>query len=228
MAGSRGVVSPVRGVLLDVDGTLVASNDAHASAWVDVLAETGRRVPFAEVRPLIGMGADKVLPRLSGLEEDSDEGKRIVERRRQIFLDRYLPTLRSTPGAPQLVRRMRADGLRLIVASSANEEELGPLLEIASAKELLEEATSSDDAERSKPDPDIVGAALRRIELPADAVVMIGDTPYDVEAAARAGVRVVAVRSGGWDDAALAGAVAIYDDPAQLLERYASSPFARS
>jgi HAD superfamily hydrolase (TIGR01509 family) len=221
------VSGAIRGVILDVDGTLIDSNDAHARAWIDALTERGGRVSFDDVRRLIGMGGDKLLPRITGLQSDRPPGKQIVERRGHIFRERYLPHLQPLPGARPLLERLRRDGLQLAVASSAQEDELRPLLERAGVADLLEQRTSSDDAERSKPDPDIVQAALHRLRLAPGHVVMIGDTPYDVEAAQRAGIAIVALRSGGWDDAALAGAAAVYRDPADLLQHYDESVFGR-
>src|SRR5207249_11119648 len=119
---------PIRGVLLDIDGTLVASNDAHARAWVEALAEHGIHVPFDSVRRLIGMGGDKLLPAVSGITEDTPEGERISKRRREIFKARYLPTLRPTPGARQLLHRIRDEGLPMVVATSAKADELHGLL----------------------------------------------------------------------------------------------------
>ncbi|MFN2433730.1 MAG: HAD family hydrolase [Gemmatimonadota bacterium] len=217
-------MAPLRGVILDVDGTLVDSNDAHALAWVEALAEHGHAVPFERVRPLIGMGSDKLLPEVTGIEVESDEGRRITESRKELFQRRHVPGLRAFPGVRPLLRRMRQQGLQLVVASSATEQDLRVLLEIAGADDLIEERTSSDDAERSKPDPDVVRAALRRSGLEAGDVVMLGDTPYDVEAAGRAGVGVIAVRCGGWSDENLRGALAVYADPAELLARYDASP----
>lgn len=215
----------VQAVLLDVDGTLIDSNDAHARAWVDACREFGYDgVTFAQVRPLIGMGGDKVLPRLTGLAEDTPEGKRLTKRRAELFTERYLPGVRPFPGVRELVRRMRDDGFTVVVASSAERAELGKLLEVAGVAELNQRSTSSSDAEESKPDPDIIEAALERARCPAEAAILLGDTPYDVEAALRAGVRVIAVRCGGWDDDALRGAAAIYDDPADLLAHYDNSP----
>jgi HAD superfamily hydrolase (TIGR01509 family) len=216
----------IRGVLMDVDGTLVDSNDAHANAWVEALAEHGHQVAFKQVRKLIGMGGDKLLPRVSGLAEDSPEGQAVSKRRKAIFQERYLPTLRPTPGAADLVRRLRALGLKLAVASSAKADELEGLLRVCEADQLIGHRTSSDDAEQSKPDPDIVHAALEKIGLPAAAVVMLGDTPFDVAAARKAGVAVIALRCGGWGDAELAGAAAVYDDPADLLAHLEALPLA--
>jgi phosphoglycolate phosphatase-like HAD superfamily hydrolase len=221
------VATDVRGVILDVDGTLVDSNDAHAQAWVEALAEAGHEVPFGRVRRLIGMGGDNLLPELIGLEEDTPKGQRLSTRRGEIFKDRYLRTLRAFPGTRGLLDRMRADGLDLVVASSAQADELEALLDVAEAKELLEDTTSSGDVARSKPEPDAIGVALRKLGHSADLVMMLGDTPYDVEAAAKVGVRTVALRCGGWDDRDLDGVAAIYDDPADLLLHYDESPLAR-
>jgi len=216
-----------RGVILDIDGTLVDSNRAHAESWAETLASFGYSVTADEVQPLIGMGGDKLLPKLIGVDIESDEGKKYSEHRTRLFFRKYLPQVRAFPGARALAERLRADGYVLITASSASEEELEKLLDVAGIEDLLTDTTSSDDAERSKPDPDIVHAAVRRSGLTAADMVMIGDTPYDVEASRRAGVRIVAVRSGGWDDAALTGATAIYDDVGALLSEYDGSLFSR-
>jgi HAD superfamily hydrolase (TIGR01549 family) len=213
-----------KAVILDVDGTLVDSNDAHARAWVDALIEHGHPVPFAEVRRLIGMGGDKLLPRVAKIAADSPEGRAISARRQEIFLRRYLSLVSPFPRTREFLERMRVDGMTLVVASSAKEKELRPLLELAGAWELIEDTISGDDAERSKPDPDIVQAALAKTGRRPDEVVMIGDTPYDLEAARRAHVAFIALRSGGWSDDAFPGALAVYDDPADLLAAYAASP----
>ncbi len=205
----------IRGVLLDIDGTLVESNDAHARAWAKALAESGREVAFEAVRPLIGMGGDKLLPKVCGLDAASRDGKRVSARRQDIFLTEYLPHLRPGRGAEEQLDFLAARGYKMAVASSAKKDELGPLLKVCGADRVIEAATSSDDAEESKPDPDILHAALKEIGLPATDVVMLGDAPYDVEAARRAGVKVIALRCGGWADADLT-ADAIYDDPADL------------
>ncbi len=217
-------MAKIRGVILDVDGTLVDSNDAHAKSWVEAMAEYGYDVPYEKVRPLIGMGGDKVLPETIGVDKDSELGKKISQRRAQIFKERYLPTVRAFPQADELLRRMRSEGLKLAVASSAQPDELKALLSKVGASDLIEEESSAKDAQSSKPDPDIVHVTLQRIGLPADEVVMLGDTPYDIEAARKVGVGTIALRCGGWNDKDLAGAIAIYNDPADLLAHYNSSP----
>jgi len=213
----------IKGVIFDIDGTLVDSNDAHAQSWVDTFAEAGYDVPFDVVRPLIGMGGDKLLPKTIGKSRDSEEGKKLVKRRSEIFRERYLPHLRPLKGARDLVLRVRSDGLKAVVATSAKEEELRGLLKAAQVDDLMEEEATASDADRSKPDPDIVHAAIEQSGISSEHLVMIGDTPYDIEAASRAQVRTIAFRSGGWKDDALKGAVEIYNGPDDLLAHYESS-----
>jgi HAD superfamily hydrolase (TIGR01509 family) len=216
-------VAHIHGVILDVDGTLVDSNDAHAKSWVEAMAEHGYTVPFAKVRQLIGEGGDKVLPETIGVQDESDEGKQISSRRGEIFKERYLPSVRPFPSAQKLLDHMRARGLKLAVASSAKPDELRALLQIVGAADLIEEKSSSKDAKNSKPDPDIMQVTMEKIGLPADEVVMLGDTPYDIESARKVGVGTIALRCGGWQDRDLAGALAIYADTADLLSHYDTS-----
>ncbi|KAF3886816.1 MULTISPECIES: HAD family hydrolase [Nostocales] len=216
----------LQAVLLDVDGTLVLSNDAHAQAWVDVFKEFGYDVPFERVRPLMGMGGDRVIPTIvPGLTKDEGEGKAISSRRKEIMIDKYVPALKPAPGARELILHMKEAGLRLIVASSASNQELSVLLKAAQVEDLLDEATTSNDAETSKPSPDIVEAALGKLKMKSDKVLMLGDTPYDLQSANAAGVGLIAVRCGGFDDTSLKGSLAIYNDPADLLAHYDNSPF---
>jgi HAD superfamily hydrolase (TIGR01509 family) len=212
-------------VLLDIDGTLVNSNGAHAAAWSDALATLGRYHPPEEIRPLIGKGGDKLLRKLASLDDESGEGKQIAQARVEIFKTVYLPTLTPTPGAAALIAWLLESHLAVVVATSANEGEVKALLTICGGQALVKGATTSDDAERSKPDPDILVAALEKSGASPDRAVMIGDTPYDIEAASRAGLATIAFRCGGWDDAKLQGAIAVYDDPRQLLDRLGQSPF---
>jgi HAD superfamily hydrolase (TIGR01509 family) len=211
--------SRVRAVLFDVDGTLVDSNDAHALAWVKAFTEHGVKVDAIQVRRSIGMGGDKLMPAVSGIEEDSDLGSKIAERRGEIFKQEFLPSLKPFPDADRLVAAMAQRGFVTVAASSAQEDELAALLKIAGAKSLMDAATSSDDADESKPAPDIVHAALQRARVAPSEAVMIGDTPYDVAAARSAGVRIIALRCGGWLDPDLVGAVEIYEGPWDLLAR---------
>jgi len=215
----------VRTIILDVDGTLVNSNDAHAHSWVEALAEHGYSVPFDRVRRLIGMGSDKVLQETTGLEKETGPGKAISNRSGAIFRERYLPSIRPFPHVRALLMRMRDRGLRRVVATSGKREDLDTLLRIAGVDELIDAATAGD-VRNTKPDPDLVQEALQQAGSDPRETLMIGDTPYDIQAAQRAGVPIVAFRCGGWEDADLGGAVAVYQDPADLLLRFDDSPLA--
>jgi phosphoglycolate phosphatase-like HAD superfamily hydrolase len=216
----------IQGVLLDVDGTLLDSNDAHAAAWQAALAQEGLAFDHSTLRRLVGMGSDHLLPSL-GLSEDAGPGKSAKKNKATIFQEKYLPGLRPQRGARSLVERMAADGIKRIVATSAGKDELVPLLRAAGIEDLIDTEATSSHAERSKPDPDIVQAAIDRSGMPAGALVMLGDTPYDVSASVRAGVKIIGLRCGGWADKELSGAIAIYDDPADLLARFDESVFVR-
>jgi HAD superfamily hydrolase (TIGR01509 family) len=215
----------VDGVIVDIDGTLVLSNDAHAHSWVDAFASKGYEVSFDQVRSLMGMGGDQLIPKVvPELDEETEPGKTIASYRKELVLNEYAPHIPPANGARPLVEKMREAGLHLIIATSASPEELKVMLKIADVEDLLPEATTSSDAENSKPAPDIVEAALKKAQLNPDRTVMLADTPYDIEAAGKIGVGVIAVRSGGFSDEELAGAIAIYDDPADLLRHYDRSP----
>ena len=214
-------------MIFDVDGTLVDSNDAHTRAWLAAFAEHGITVAYDPVRRAIGMGGDKLMPAVSGIEEDSPQGQQIASRRKDIFQQTWLARLQPFSRTRELVERIRDAGFTLAVASSASEEELHPLLEAAGVADLIPTRTSSDDAERSKPDPDIVKAALERTGCPSERAVLIGDTPYDVDAARRAGVRAIAFECGGWGREDLGGATEIYRGAAELLDRFDQSILGR-
>lgn len=213
---------PFRTVLFDVDGTLIDSNGAHALSWQQALSEHGQHVPLDEVRRMIGTGGDKLLPGLSGIEEESAAGRAIIARKKALFAT-HLPALEPTRGARLLLEYLRDHGVTMVVATSAGDDEVATLLTQAGVDDLLQTRASKDDAARSKPDPDIVHAALSRADAEAGGAVMVGDTPYDVEAANRAGIPAIAVRCGRtWPDVDLAGAIAIFDDPAALLDHWRS------
>lgn len=219
----------IRGVILDVDGTLVESNGAHADAWQEALAEHGYMVPYDRIRPLIGMGGDllvtTLIPQLRGNQQAI---KQIEQAHEQIFLKQCAPYVQPQPGARALVEHLKAVGLRLAVATSSQKRLVQVLLEKAQIADLIHHETSASQVAEAKPSPDVVQAALGELQLPPGEAYMIGDTIYDVEAGTRASVGVIAVLCGGTprDALAQAGAIAIYASPADLLAHFDESPLA--
>lgn len=210
-------------VLLDLDGTLIDSNEAHAHAWMDALAEERIQVEYRNVRRLIGMGGDHLIPLLTGFSHESELGRKISKRHGEIFRSQYLPSLNVFPEARELVVKMKKEGLTLVVASSASRSDLQALLQKINIADLVEAASSADETTHSKPSPDIISAALQKTPFNPQEAVLLGDTPYDIQAAAKAGVRTIAFTCGGWGVHELDEAIAIYEGPWQLLADYDTS-----
>ncbi len=218
-----------KAIIFDVDGTLVDTVDLHAASWAETLRHFGRDVTHEEVRRQIGKGGDQLMPVFLPPEMVERRGEEIESFRKDLYMREYIGKARPFPGVPELFRRIRAAGQRVVLASSAKGEELEHYKRLAGIAELLDGATSADDAERSKPFPDIFLAALDRLSpIGAAEAVVVGDTPYDAEAAMKAGIRPVGVLCGGFPEAELraAGCLAIYRDPAELLAWYDRSPLA--
>lgn len=211
----------IQAALVDVDGTLLVSNDAHARAWQRAFARYGFEVSETRLRRLVGMGGDKILTTIdSSLSKEAEPGKSISALHLQIFVDEYVAALPPTPGGRALLERLADAGIKRIVATSANRKELTAILNSARVADQFDTEVTSDDVDRSKPDADVLHAALKKGNVDRANAVYIGDTPYDVEACRRAGVRCIAVRCGGWNDDELGDADAIYDDPADVLAHF--------
>ena len=223
---SETAAASLRAVIFDVDGTLIDSNDQHALAWLKTFLRFGREVAFEDIRAQIGKGGDQLMPVFLSPEEIEAEGEAMTQFRAELFKREFLPGLQPFPRVRHLLARIRADGREVVLASSATGEELERYKEIAGISDLLDGATSSDDAEHSKPEPDIFLAALRTAGVQPHEAVVVGDTPYDAQAAVKAGVRPVGVLCGRFAETTLrdAGCVAVYRDPAHLLENYEESP----
>ncbi len=171
------------------------------------------------------MGGDKILPRVDPtLDDEHDPGASIVKLRQRIFLDEYVRGLRPAPGAVDLLEHLRARKLLRVAATSANKREFDAIVSAAGIAAFIDLTTTSDDADRSKPDADIVCSALSKAGAAPAEAIYLGDTPYDIAAAHKAGVDIIALRCGGWTSAELSGADAVYDTPAELLERLDESP----
>lgn len=203
-------------VFTDIDGTLIDTNALHVAAWCDAFRTHGYPVQPTVVAPMIGMGAGKIVSLVAtGLDAREGVGKAIAEDHKRRFLNGYLRQARPTPGARELLAALRSRGVRVYVASSARAQEREMLLQRAGVADLVDPPPRA--ATNGEPDADFVAAALVQAGVDPGLACLIGDTPYDIEAAARAGVCAVAVRCGGWDDKALSGAVAIYDDPSDIV-----------
>ena len=214
-------------VIFDVDGTLVDSVDLHAQSWQDAFREYGRDIAFDDIRGQIGKGGDQLMPVFLGADEIEAFGEQLEERRGAILKERYLPRVEAFPGVRALFEHLRAEGMRIALASSAKADELETYKGIADIEDLVDEQTTSEDVESSKPHPDIFLAALEKLGNPdPEDVVVVGDTPYDAEAASQAGLRTIGVLCGGFSEESLwnAGCIAVYRDPADLLAQYDGSP----
>ena len=205
-------------VVLDVDGTLVDSNYQHAFAWYRALRSLGETFPIWRIHRLIGMGGDQLLPTLAGDEVEERIGDEARERQGK-EVDALLDEIAPLPGARDLLVAIKERGHRLVLASSGQQRHVDFALDLLDARDLADAWTSSADAEETKPAPDLLQVALTKLGAPEDArSVMIGDSVFDVEAAHRAGMPAIAVRSGGFGDDELreAGAVAVVDTPADI------------
>lgn len=213
-------------IIFDMDGTLLDSVDLNALSWHEAFSAFGYTVSFEQARSQIGKGGDHLLPTFLSADDIEDHGAAIEEWRAEHFKTHYLALLRPFSGVPDLLRRLRAVGLKIAVASSAKQSELDKYLDMVGIRELVDVTTSSDDADSSKPNPDIFESALQKLGVRADRAIAIGDTPYDAQAAAQAGMRSIGVLCGGFTEQSLldAGCCAVYPGPAALLACLDKSP----
>jgi len=213
----------IEAFIFDVDGTLIDSNDFHAEAWQKAFEKYGKEISYEKIRPHIGKGADTLLPEFLTEAEIEEFGDQAADLRGEIFKNEYMSRVKAFPMVRELFQRIKDDGKQIALASSANEDELEEYKKIANIEDLVEKSTSADDAEKSKPEPDIFEAALKLLGNPAlENVIVIGDTPYDAEAAAKAKLKIVGVLCGDFPEKDLRekGCVAIYQNPSDLLENY--------
>jgi HAD superfamily hydrolase (TIGR01549 family) len=205
--------------VLDVDGTLVDTNYQHALAWYRAFRSLGETFPVWRIHRLIGMGGDQLVSALGGDEVE----KRIGDDARERWVQEFDPMMGETallPGARELIVALKERGLRVVLASSGKPHHVDRALDLLDARELADGWTTSEDVEETKPAPDLLQVALKKIGEPIDAPsLVIGDSVYDVEAAKNAGMPAIVVRSGGFGDDELreAGAIGIYDTPADLI-----------
>jgi HAD superfamily hydrolase (TIGR01509 family) len=219
----------IKAVLCDIDGTLVESNWLHAAAWRDAFRGIDVEVDLEEVRRQIGKGGDELIPvfvpwwRRRAVEEP------LKSYRSFLFKTDYMAQVKPFPKVRELFLRLKEAGIRSALASSAKREELEYYAKLTQIDDLIEEGSSADDVERSKPHPDIFEGALKKLGLSAKEVLALGDTPYDAEAAGKAGIWTIGVTTGGWSVKELreAGCIEVYRDVAELLENFDRSSLTR-
>ena len=201
-----------QGILLDIDGTLVDSNDKHAQCWVDAFAKFGVNVGWDVIRQQIGKGGDLLVPDTLNARQMREFGDELKEYRGGLWKDKYMKTVQPFPGVVDSIRALEARGIRLAFASSSNPDEVEYYVELLGVGDLLEATTSKEDAQFSKPSPEIFQAALERLKSDPAFTFAVGDTPYDILAAHRIALPVVAVRCGGFAEELLSKAEFVFDD----------------
>ncbi|MEU5180651.1 HAD family hydrolase [Streptomyces longwoodensis] len=214
--------------VLDIDGTLIDSNYHHALAWYRALRSVGETCPVWRLHRLIGMGGDQVVSAVGGEELERRVGDRARERQGQ-EVDALLEEMAPLPGARDLLLAVKERGHRLVLASSGQQRHVDAFLDVLDARGIVDDWTTSADVEASKPAPDLLQVALQKLGAPPGAPsVMVGDSVWDVEAAKRAGMPAIVVRSGGFGDDELreAGAIALYDTPGDLAKALDDTPLA--
>jgi HAD superfamily hydrolase (TIGR01509 family) len=209
--------------ILDVDGTLVDTNYQHALCWFEALRQHGATLPVWRIHRHIGMGGDQLVAALTDDAFEAEHGDDVRAAEAALYGD-AIRSVAVLDGAVALLDALREESREIVLASSAKAGEVDHYLDLLDARERVTGWTTSADVERTKPHPDLVAAALERLD--ADEAVLVGDTPWDVEAAERAGVPTIAVLTGGFSEAELrdAGAVAVFEDVPQLLARRGETP----
>jgi HAD superfamily hydrolase (TIGR01509 family) len=218
-----------KAVLFDIDGTLIDTVDLHAASWREVFHRYGRELSHEEVRRQIGRGGDQLMPLFLPEALVARKGEEIEAERTELFFRDYFPRARAFPGVRDIMERVRAAGQKVVLASSGKAEEVARYVDLAGIADLIDEATSSDDAERSKPHPDIFAAAMARLApLRPEEAVVIGDSPFDAVAAGRLGIKTIGVLCGGFPRAVLneAGCAAVCWDLHELSRRHQAGAFA--
>ena len=219
----------VEALLCDIDGTLVESNWLHAEAWQRSFAEIGIHLELDILRRQIGKGGDELIPVFVSWWRREAVSEPLKAYRKFLFESEYLSQVKPFPRAKEFLERFEAAGIRPTLATSASTKDLEVYKKIVGMETLIQEQASADDSDRAKPHPDIFQAALKKLKLPCEKVLALGDTPYDAEAAGKAGILTIGVESGGWCRADLleAGCIEVYATVAELLERFDESPLMR-
>ncbi len=217
----------LKAVIFDVDGTLVDSVKFHAQAWVKAFQEYGYKFPYEEIRKQIGKGGDYIIQDFISQEEFEQLGEKISQYRKEYYQDSLLPKVEPFSQVKELFARLREDGLQVVLASSGRKESIAHYQKLLNIEDLIDNYTCGDDVEKSKPNPDIFTTAMEKLEnIKPEEAIVIGDSPYDAQAALKVPLRTVGVLCGGFSEEVLreAGCIAIYEDPADILAHYEQSP----
>ncbi len=225
----------IEAVIFDIDGTLVDTVDFHAQSWDRTFQHFGHQIPYEQIRAQIGKGSDKLMPVFFSLEElnESDDGQsstfgeRMRDYRRELYKREYHSRIKAFPQVRELFKRIKADGKRVALASSATKDDVATYKQIMDVEDLIDAATTTIEVETTKPEPDVFFVTLDKLGgIAPNNVIVVGDTPYDAEAAGKALLRTIGVLSGGFSEENLrqAGCIAIYQNIADLLAHYDESP----
>lgn len=209
----------LRALIFDVDGTLVDSNDIHAAAWDEAFRHYGKELPYEDIRNSIGKGGDLLVPDLLDAREMRTFGSDLREYRKKIFHEKYKKQITPFPDVREQFESLRRLDLSLVLASSADKDEVKYFVDLMKVRDLIDGFTSAGDVEYSKPSPEIFEAALEKLGRDGQRAFVVGDTPYDILAAHRVSLPVVAVRCGGFDERLLAKAEFIWNNVAELVSR---------
>jgi HAD superfamily hydrolase (TIGR01509 family) len=216
----------MKAVIFDIDGTLIDSVDLHAKAWQDSFANFGVKVSFTDVRNQIGKGGDQLVPTFLSKKQINEFGEELQEWRGEHFKNTYIGEVRPFHDSNRLLNRVKKSGKLIAVGSSAKKDELDYYLQLLNAKALFDVISSADDVDKSKPNPDIFEVVLSKLQTSTSETIVVGDSPYDAEAATKIGLPTIGFLSGGFPKEWLtsAGAIKIYKGPTELLEKYDASP----
>ncbi len=213
----------IKAIIFDLDGTLVDSVDYHAQAWVKAFQEYGYDFSFDRLRQQIGKGSEYIIGDLLSPDEAEKYESDIAQYRKQYYQENLLQKVQPFSQVKELFQAIKADGIRIVLASAARKETIAHYKKLLDIENLIDSATSTDDVDKSKPEPDIFQTALEKLkDIQPEEIIVVGDSPYDAIAAAKAGLRTIGVLSGGFERETLtqAGCIAIYQDPADLLKNY--------
>jgi phosphoglycolate phosphatase-like HAD superfamily hydrolase len=211
-------------VILGLEGALVDTREASTLSWLVALHDGGHDVSIDLLRHLSGVAADELLRIVASVTADSPEGREILRQQERIFQTWYLPRILPFVGARRLLQRMKSDGLRVVALSSGGSDTAPGLVRASGVSDLLDDIVAADGEPRDAALNEIITSLMVSCGCKRDGIVLVGDSPYDVSAGERAGIDVVALRCGGWTDASLQGALAVYEDHVHLLSQFQTSP----